>query len=60
MSGACAGAEVHLAPGAAGAEVLLPPGQVLLVFYSCDSRGNTPRFERITSILRQIFTLSIP
>jgi hypothetical protein len=32
MSGACAGAEVHLAPGAAGAEVLRPPEKVLLVF----------------------------
>jgi len=32
MSGACADAEVHLAPGAAGAEVIRPPGQVLLVF----------------------------
>jgi hypothetical protein len=32
MSGACAGAEVHLAPEAAGAEVLRPPDQVLLVF----------------------------
>ncbi len=33
MSGACADAEVHLAPGAAGAEVIRPPGQVLLVFF---------------------------
>jgi hypothetical protein len=30
MSVACAGAEMHRAPGAAGAEVLRPPGNVLL------------------------------
>jgi hypothetical protein len=38
MSGACADAEVHLAPGAAGAEVLRPPGAgapciLLIIFY---------------------------